>query len=203
MKFYPKGYPLRLKSITLLLAAATLLILGGCGEKKSSSTHTPAQNPDKKEAPKKRTAFILKGEKASIAVKVTDKGADFNVSEPIVLVDLFATWCPPCRAEIPHLADLQKRYSGKVKVIGVLIETKFPAELRRFEKGFGINYFVANGPDNLPFAYTMMDMLHQSHNFSIPFMIMFVKGKYFRHYMGLVPEEMLESDIKEALKEVK
>ncbi|WP_353662366.1 TlpA family protein disulfide reductase [Hydrogenimonas sp. SS33] len=189
----------------LLLTASLAILLGftGCGEKKNEQSAAPARSKTEAAAPQKKESFLLGNGKETISAKLTEKGYDFNVTEPVVLIDFFATWCPPCRAEIPHLADLQKRYEGKLKVIGVLIETKSTAAMNRFIEGHGINYFVSNAPDNIDFATTTADMLHQPKNFSIPFMILFVKGKYFRHYIGMVPEEMIESDIKEALGEVK
>jgi thiol-disulfide isomerase/thioredoxin len=190
------------KHLAVASVALIALLFAGCGDKKESATRPVAKNPAQKEAPA-QTRFTLRGPNGSILAETTDKGVDFNVTEPIVMVDFFATWCPPCRAEIPHLANLQKKYEGKLKIVGILVENKHPAELKRFINGHGVNYFVSNAPDNMLFADRVMEMLHQPRNFSIPFMILFVKGKYFRHYVGMVPEEMLESDIKEALKEVK
>ncbi|BDY12143.1 TlpA family protein disulfide reductase [Hydrogenimonas cancrithermarum] len=184
-----------LTSITLIFIA---LFMAGCGEKeKKEQTGTQIEA---KESP---VSFTLKEDNRTISAKLEDGGFLFSVEEPVVMLDFFATWCPPCRAEIPHLANLQKKYAGKLKIIGVLVESKHPAELKRFVEGHGINYFVSNAPDNMLIAATTADMLHQPKNFSIPMMVLFVNGKYFRHYIGMVPEEMLESDIKEALKEVK
>ena len=182
-----------------LMVCGALFI--GCGDKERPQNG--AKTAEKPATAVLPSRFTLKSDTQAVTAEVTDEGVDFNVSESAVLIDFFATWCPPCRAEIPHLADLQKKYPKKLKIMGVLVESKHPAELKRFIEGHGINYFVSNAPDNMLFANRVMELLHQPKNFTIPFMVLFVKGKYFRHYVGLVPEEMIESDIKEALREVK
>ena len=40
----------------------------------------------------------------------------------VVIIDFFATWCPPCAAEIPHFVFLSSKYADKVKVIGVSVD---------------------------------------------------------------------------------
>ena len=189
---------MRLKTATIFLLALLTLFITGCGEKEETGTGTT----EKTEQSQPNT-FTLSDGNRSIKATRNGEGFDFNVSEPIVMLDFFATWCPPCRAEIPHLVNLQNNYRGKLKIIGVLVESKHPAELKRFIVGHDINYFVSSAPDNMMLAGTTADMLHQPKNFSIPMMVLFVNGNYFRHYVGMVPEEMIESDIKEALKEVK
>ena len=62
----------------------------------------------------------------SAQVKTGDAAADFSFSTPdgekytmasfagkVVYIDVWATWCPPCRAEIPHMQKLEKSYEGK------------------------------------------------------------------------------------------
>jgi thiol-disulfide isomerase/thioredoxin len=185
-----------------LLSASTLILIGlltgGCGEKEKKDQ--PSTTEKKAETP---AIFTLKDGNRTITAKLAGNGFAYSVKEPVVMLDFFATWCPPCRVEIPHLANLQKKYAGKLKIIGILVESKHPAELKRFVEEHGINYFVSNAPDNILIAATTADMIHQPKNFSIPMMVLFVNGKYFRHYIGMVPEEMLESDIEKALKEVK
>ena len=67
--------------------------------------------------------------------------SQFKGKNPVLLV-FFATWCPPCRREIPQLIDYQDRYASKgLKVMAINID-EAPDEVRTFAKGHGINYTV-------------------------------------------------------------
>ncbi|MCI5791201.1 MAG: thioredoxin [Clostridiales bacterium] len=43
-------------------------------------------------------------------------------SDKLVLVDLYATWCGPCKALAPILEDLEKKYDGKVKAVKINVD---------------------------------------------------------------------------------
>ena len=85
-------------------------------------------------------------------------GAKFRLSdfkEKVVVVDLWATWCGPCRLEIPHLVDLQNEYGGKgVEVIGLTTEDpeSDEAKVREFAKEFNINYKLGWSPREVSLA---------------------------------------------------
>ena len=73
-------------------------------------------------------------------------GGTFHLSDykdKVVVLDLWATWCGPCRAEIPHLVELNKEYAGKgVQVIGLTTESPQTdtEKVRDFAKEMNINY---------------------------------------------------------------
>jgi thiol-disulfide isomerase/thioredoxin len=75
----------------------------------------------------------------------------------VLVLDMWATWCSPCRQEIPHLVDLSKEYAGRgVEVIGLDID---PAQddaetVRAFMREFKINYKVAWAEQD--YALTLM-----------------------------------------------
>ena len=50
----------------------------------------------------------------------------------VVLVNFWATWCPPCRAEIPDLVALQEKYREQLRIIGVSEDEGSPEAVRRF-----------------------------------------------------------------------
>ena len=83
----------------------------------------------------------------------TAKLADYKGK--VVVLDFYATWCDPCRAEIPRLVQMQKDYgAGGLQVIGLNVggdddREKVPA----FAKEFGIEYPLGFPDDNLVDQY--------------------------------------------------
>lgn len=178
------------KSLILTTLAATLLFLG------CSSTN---ENDNAMVA---KTSFLLESTEG-LTFKVTKKGNDFILDQAngkVIIYDIFATWCPPCRAEAPHLASLQKKYSDALLVLGVTIEDdKTNDDLIAFQSQYGAEYTIVNSKDNKPLSSAMASVVGEGPRFGIPLMIMYKDGKYVTHYSGMVPEEMIESDIKKAL----
>ena len=61
----------------------------------------------------------------------------------VVLLNFWATWCGPCRAEIPSLIRIQEAYKDRLQIIGMDVDDEDEEQLRGFVKGQGINYPVA------------------------------------------------------------
>lgn len=81
-------------------------------------------------------------------------GKDFKLAAwkgKVVLVDFWATWCDPCKAEIPELVKLQARLGSKdFTVVGVSMDEEI-AEVAPFTKARKINYpVILNGSERAP-----------------------------------------------------
>ena len=61
----------------------------------------------------------------------------------VVLLNFWATWCGPCREEIPALEKIQRTYAGKVQVVGLSVDELPPAAVAKKATALGINYPVA------------------------------------------------------------
>lgn len=58
----------------------------------------------------------------------------------VTLVNFWATWCPPCREEIPAFIELQKRYGDQLQIIGVSADEGSVDDVRAFAREHGMNY---------------------------------------------------------------
>ena len=134
---------------------------------------------------------------------VTKEGLNFYVNghkDKVVMFDIFATWCPPCRAEAPNLTHLQKKYHDDLLILGVTIEDVITnKELDDFKTEYGADYAIVNSKDNERLYRAIASATKAGQRFPIPFMVMYKDGQYVTHYVGQTPEEMIESDIKKAL----
>lgn len=64
----------------------------------------------------------------------------------VVLLNFWATWCPPCRAEMPDLVKMQRDYKSRgLQVIGITYPPQTAREVSRFTRKFRINYPIAIG----------------------------------------------------------
>src|SRR5216684_2719074 len=64
----------------------------------------------------------------------------------IILLNFWASWCGPCRAEVPDLVELQTRYKDDLQVIGLVVDDDDMDAIHQFVRDLGINYPVAVAP---------------------------------------------------------
>jgi thiol-disulfide isomerase/thioredoxin len=121
--------------IGLLLTGFTCLKMASAFAQEASSAKTPAPG-----------------------WKLTDlNGRNVSFSDfrgKVVILDFWATWCVPCRVEIPHFVELQKQYGAKgLAVIGVSLDEQGPDVVKRFVKQFEVNYSMVIGNEKMAEKY--------------------------------------------------
>src|SRR5215471_12826665 len=72
----------------------------------------------------------------------------------VVIVNFWATWCPPCRAEIPDLIKLQNKYKDQLQIIGISDDDDPPAVVKKWADQHGMNYPIVMATDDLRKAFT-------------------------------------------------
>lgn len=130
----------------LLLAAAALAAPVACGgggdatPEGDAGTAAAAEAALSPEAPA-YAAVTLDGDSVSLA----------GLRGTPVLLNVWATWCAPCRQEIPELQELHERYGPEgLKVIGVTVDARSAGEdVRTFMDQQGMTYDVWWDPDQL------------------------------------------------------
>lgn len=132
-----------------------------------------------------------------ISFKSTTNGLDFDEfkGKKAILIDVFATWCPPCIEEIPVLKEVREKYKDNFEIVSVLFEQdKTKEEIVQFIAKHGITYPITMGEENFKLAKELGDIK------KVPEMFLFSKdGKFVKKFVGKIPKEELEQYIKIAI----
>jgi thiol-disulfide isomerase/thioredoxin len=71
----------------------------------------------------------------------------------VILLNFWATWCGPCRAEIPDLIELQKKYGDRLQIIGLDVDDDDSTEVKKFVIANGINYPIGMATNEIRMQY--------------------------------------------------
>ncbi len=179
MRFFPSQPHRAAKAIVLVLFFVLSLALSGCGDS-NTKTKVPKTAPD-------FTLTTLDGQ------TITRDG----LKGKVVLLDFWATWCPPCRAAIPHLVKLYNEYKDEgLVVVGISLDKGEKKDVVDFVERNQIPYPISIAPDN-PIVKDMGNIS------SLPTLIMLDrKAEISFKVIGYNQEigEKLESRLKELLK---
>jgi thiol-disulfide isomerase/thioredoxin len=110
----------------------------------------------------------------------------------VILLDFWATWCDPCREEIPRFVELQNKYRDRgLQIIGISMDDT-PEPVRDFYRQFKMNYPVALGNAKIGELYGGVLGL------PIAFLID-REGRIYSKHIGAIEISVLENEIKALL----
>jgi thiol-disulfide isomerase/thioredoxin len=110
-----------------------------------------------------------------------------------VLLNFWATWCGPCKIEMPWLVDLQKKYGPQgLQIVGVAMDDTSDKEIADFTHKMGVNYVVLKGTEKVGDLYGGVEGLPTTYYLDR-------SGKVVDKTLGLASESVIEDAIKKSL----
>jgi thiol-disulfide isomerase/thioredoxin len=137
---------------------------------------------------------------ASVSLRLRDINGR-RVSLPdykgkVVLINFWATWCPPCRTEIPDLVRLQNKYRKRgLRIIGITYPPQTLSQVRRFVRKTRINYSIALGRKSTKTLFDQSEILPVT-------VIINRQGKVHATVQGILFPEEFDEKIKPLLDDV-
>jgi len=110
----------------------------------------------------------------------------------VVLLNFWATWCGPCRAEIPELIALQNRYKDHLLIIGLLVDDDDEKEIHKVVESEGINYPVALADPETRLAYGGIAALPTV-------FVINTEGRVVQKHVGLFDPALYETEVRALL----
>jgi len=119
------------------------------------------------------------------------KSSDFDGK--VVILNFWATWCVPCREEIPGLVELQKQYGDKgVVVVGLSLDQGGPELVKRFVERFKINYPVVMADEKIVKEFGSVEAVPTT-------FIIDREGRIAGKHIGFAEKAVFEREIKSLL----
>jgi cytochrome c biogenesis protein CcmG/thiol:disulfide interchange protein DsbE len=113
----------------------------------------------------------------------------------VVLLNFWATWCPPCRTEVPWFVEFQKTYGDRgFAVLGISLDEDGWRSVRPFLEAMRINYPVMVGSDDVVRSFGSVETLPTT-------LLIDRRGRIASAHVGLVTKATVESEIRGLLAE--
>ncbi len=148
----------------------------------SAQVAEPAHSAERTEAP----AWKLKNLDGKEVSSTDFKGK-------VVMIDFWATWCPPCRMMIPGMVELQEQYKEQgLVIIGISLDEKGPGVVREFNQEIKVNYISLMGSEDVVRAFGGVEAIPTS-------FLIDRAGRIVSKHVGYQPKAKLEAEIKPLL----
>ena len=150
----------------------------------------------------KKPSFYLLALGLMLSMASTVLAADFSVTDTTgkvhklslykgkwVLVNFWATWCPPCLEEIPDLVNLHENRKNNLVVLGVAMSYQDPNQVKDFADSMLVSYPIILGNRKVAAQFGPVDGLPTTYLYN-------PQGKLVAHQVGSVTREEVESFIR-------
>src|ERR1700740_2908600 len=143
-----------------IIASLAIFWMCGCGRTQSAQADSARAAVAAKQPQPAQDATVIqfvKNRDAAPPFQLNDLEAKpFSLAEAkgkIVLLNFWATWCGPCRAEIPDLVVLQEKYRDQLQIIGLTVDDDDASMIKEVVAETRINYPVAMSPPEVRMQY--------------------------------------------------
>ncbi|MFB6249551.1 MAG: TlpA disulfide reductase family protein [Salinibacter sp.] len=180
--------------LPLLLCTGLLIGLAACsGDEEPSPEKAPRTSTEARSG----TTYQTDPVPAPDTTLETLDGQTINLAEQkgkVILVNFWATWCGPCRKEIPDLIDLYSSMQEEgLMVVGVAVDDKGTDVVRPFVEKQGINYpIVVDTTRSVESHFEAMYGLPTTY-------VVNPEGQIVRRILGIFPTEKMKPTLKEML----
>jgi cytochrome c biogenesis protein CcmG/thiol:disulfide interchange protein DsbE len=107
----------------------------------------------------------------------------------VVILDFWATWCPPCREEIPHFVQLQSKYREQgLVIVGLSLDAGGAKDVAPFAEEHNVNYPMLIGNDETAKAFGGVNSIPTT-------FVLDRQGKIVKRFVGFTPPEVFEQTI--------
>src|SRR5437588_3199305 len=138
----------------------------------------------------------LQGQPAPEFNLTTPDGRAMKLSDfhgKAVLLNFWATWCEPCKVEMPWFVDLQKKYGPQgLQVLGVAMDDAPVKDIADFAQKMNVNYPIVIGKEEVGTQYGGVQYLPSTFYISRD-------GKIIDRVFGLVSRSEIEANVQKAL----
>ena len=152
----------------------------------------------------KKTSFYLLAMGLMLSLASPLRAADFSVTDTSgkvhklsqykgkwVLVNFWATWCPPCLEEIPDLIALHENKKNNLVVLGIAMDYRNPDQVKDFADGLLVSYPIILGDRKMAAQIGPVDGLPTTYLYN-------AQGKLVAHQLGAITRADVESFIRDA-----
>lgn len=163
---------------TILASTLMMVLVFGCGDRRDKKVLTSHAAPD----------FKLEDLNGRIYRLTELKGR-------VVVLNFFATWCGPCRLEIPELVRLYRKFKDKgLEIVGISLDQDGNAVLRPFIMRYGITYPIVLGTREVVVDYGGVQGIPTT-------FVIDHNGAVSDYFVGLQPSHMIENTVVKLLKQ--